>query len=389
MAEMHNSYRHLSFRRSWEVGPELAGLLGECRGLITALADSPILPEDQTRLLEVSLVRGAQATTAIEGNTLTVEQIEELRRGAKLPPSKEYLQREVENVISALNYVLEKLVVRSDVELITPALIRQLHEMIGRDIGEAFGAKPGAFRRNNVVVGSYRPPSFEEVPALIERLCRWLAEEFRFGSGQSLRDAIIQAIVTHVYIAWIHPFSDGNGRTARLLEFYVLMRAGVPNIASHILSNHYNATRTMYYRQLEVATPTGDVSRFLVYAVEGLRDGLRETLTLVQGSLLRMSWRDHIFRTFEVLKRKSGRLNTAGARRRELILMFAAGEAIRPSEPSTIPRDVAALYHRLSAKTLARDLRALTGMKLLIEAESGYRQNLELLRGHLPLEFDR
>jgi Fic family protein len=388
MADIRNSYQHISFKHTWEIGPEIAGLLGECVGLIAALGNTPILPENRARLLEVSLVRGAQATTAIEGNTLTTQQIEELRKGVKLPPSKEYLGREVENVISALNYVLEKLVVRSDIELITPQLIRQFHEMIGRAIGEAFAARPGAFRRSNVVVGAYRPPGFEEVPALIERLCKWLSEEFRFGPDQSLPTAIVQAVVTHVYVVWIHPFADGNGRTARLLEFYLLMRAGVPNIASHILSNHYNTTRTMYYRQIELATEQGDLSNFLIYAVQGLRDGLYETLTHVQDSLLRVSWRNHIFDTFNREKGKGGKLNTASSRRRELILLWPPGETIRTNDSSTIRREIAALYHRLSAKTLLRDLHALVELKLLLETKEGFMPNLDLLRANLPLNLD-
>ena len=72
---------------------------------------------------------------------------------------------------------------------------------------------------------------------------------------QSFQDPVIQAIVAHVYIAMIHPFGDGNGRTARLIEFYILLRAGLPDMASHILSNHYNDTRQEYYRRLDQMRP--------------------------------------------------------------------------------------------------------------------------------------
>ncbi|NJN71060.1 MAG: hypothetical protein HC801_12855, partial [Nitrospira sp.] len=86
--------------------------------------------------------------------------------------------------------------------------------------------------------------------SLFDRFCEWLKKEFCFDSGsQSFEDAVIQAIVTHVYLEWIHPFGDGNGRTGRLLEFYILLRAGNPDISSHILSNFYNETRAEYYRQ--------------------------------------------------------------------------------------------------------------------------------------------
>ena len=146
--------------------------------------------------------------------------------------------------------------------------------MIGRDLGEHFEAIPGRFAERPRFVLTYRAPDHQDVVELVQRLCVWLADEFHFPDGtQSFSDAVVQAIVTHVYIEWIHPFSDGNGRTGRLVEFYLLLRAGNPDIASHILSNFYNETRGEYYRQLDRAGKTGDLSAFIAYAVQGLRDG--------------------------------------------------------------------------------------------------------------------
>ena len=65
---------------------------------------------------------------------------------------------------------------------------------------------------------------------------RWLPQEFGFAANQQqtfLVDAVVQAIVTHVYLEWIHPFGDGNGRTGRLLEFYILLRWGIRHRVPH------------------------------------------------------------------------------------------------------------------------------------------------------------
>jgi hypothetical protein len=76
--------------------------------------------------------------------------------------------------------------------------------------------------------------------------------------------AILKAIMAHLYLAWIHPFGDGNGRTARLLEFHILLEAGVPLPVAHLLSDHSNRTRAEYYRQLDRASKSGgDVLPFL------------------------------------------------------------------------------------------------------------------------------
>ena len=101
------------------------------------------MPEYRKRLLQVSLIKGAHATTAIEGNTLTIEEIKKLQEGASIPPSKEYLKQEVDNIILAFNFIMKKLIIQKDVELISPVLIKQFHEMVGRNIGEAFNAAPG------------------------------------------------------------------------------------------------------------------------------------------------------------------------------------------------------------------------------------------------------
>ena len=136
--------------------------------------------------------------------------------------------------------------------------------MIGRDLGENFAAIPGQLRSNDVIVGHYRCPDYNDVPALLDNLCDWMKREFAFGkSNQQFHGVLIQAIVCHVYIEWIHPFSDGNGRTGRLAEFYIMLRGGNPDIASHILSNYYNQTRQLYYRHLDEASVTGDLSEFI------------------------------------------------------------------------------------------------------------------------------
>src|SRR5262249_51716473 len=157
---------------------------------------------------------------------------------------------EVKNVIDALNHLFREVVKDNKGAVITPDLICEFHRMIGKDLGEQFDAIPGRFREDIRVVGAYRAPDWPDVKSLMQELCDWLYKEFHYEKGQDFSDIIIQAIVSHVFLEWIHPFGDGNGRTGRLLEFYVLLRGGLPSIASHILSNYYNETRPEYYRQL-------------------------------------------------------------------------------------------------------------------------------------------
>ncbi len=91
---------------------------------------------------------------------------------------------------------------------------------------------------------------------------------------------MVKAILSHLYLAWIHPSGDGNGRTAPLVEFVILAQCGmVPMPAGHLFSNHYSLTRDRYYRELTTASKSrGKFSGFLGYAVQGFVDGIREAI---------------------------------------------------------------------------------------------------------------
>lgn len=378
-------YPHMEFRRHWQVSAETTYQLGQCRAIVAAISEVPLAPLLRADLLRVSLRKGAQATTAIEGNTLSDEEVERLLEGEALPASKEYQAIEVRNVVEAMNTLLTEVARHSHQDLITADLIRRFHELIGRGLGEHLDAIPGEFRTDNRVVGTYRCPAHEDVPELVERLCAWLPQEFGFPSGsQRFRDAVVQAIVTHVYIEWIHPFGDGNGRTGRLVEFYVLLRAGLPDIASHILSNHYNETRAEYYRQLEAALRDRDLTGFIRYAVQGFRDGLNATLSTVQREQFLTAWRSFVYDRFAEQKYRKNVFK----RRRNLVLDLPLGAELTLEDVQLVTPRVARDYANLSERTIRRDLDALVDMDLVRRTEDGvYVANADELRQHMPAKL--
>ena len=78
-------------------------MLGQCVAYTKAISNTPIMPQFYDELMRLALRKGAQATTAIEGNTLSDEEIAKLQEGQKLPPSKEYQDIEVRNSLDAVN----------------------------------------------------------------------------------------------------------------------------------------------------------------------------------------------------------------------------------------------------------------------------------------------
>ncbi len=358
--------------------PELWMLLGEARSKVEHVAGIPLKPAVSDRLLQLYLARGVLATTAIEGNTLTEEDVQRQLRGElRLPPSRQYLQQEVQNVVDACNAIGGEVLAGVEAPL-TRERMCAFNRMVLRKLPLGEGVEPGVLRQHSVVVGRYQGAPAADLPHLTDRLCTWLGSEAVRGPGDLVR-AILTAVVAHLYIAWIHPFGDGNGRTARLVEFQILLAAGVPSVAAHLLSNHYNQTRAEYYRQLDLASKRRDPLGFVQYAVQGLVDGLREQIDAIRVQQLLVHWVDLIH---EVLPERG---TPATARRRQLAVDLSLREAAVPfAEIPLLSPALAAAYAGKTAKTVQRDLGLLERRGLVERTRAGARARREIILAFLP-----
>lgn len=379
--ELQRDYPHLMFRRHWDLSAKSLLLLGQCEAYVKAINNTPILPHHYSQLMNVALMKGAQATTAIEGNTLSDDEVQKIMDNQKLPPSKEYQAIEVGNILTAFNELLSEIVNANVDHFISIELLQRFHKMVGQNLGEHFAAIPGQLRNSGVVVGRYRCPDHRDVPILLEQLCQWLRREFKYGQiEQSFSEVVVQAIVTHVYIEWIHPFGDGNGRTGRLVEFYILLRGGNPDIASHILSNYYNMTRTAYYLQIEKATESRNLSSFIEYALLGFRDGLEQTLDVIQKSQFQNTWQKLIYDKFDAIRQ--GIQEKVFRRQRTLALEIPFDKEFTISQVSSLTIPLAKQYSGagVTEKTVQRDVEKLVELELVRKSGVGYIANTDILR---------
>jgi Fic family protein len=234
------------------------------------------------------------------------------------------------------------------------------------------------------VVGNYRGAPPEDIPFLMDKLVHWLNELMAPTSErpENLRffQAFLAATLGHLYIALIHPFGDGNGRTARLLECAVLTQSGlVPWVSTNLLSNHYNRTRTEYYRRLDAASRHGDVLGFLRYAAEGFVDQLREQIATVQRQQLQVSWINYVHERFEEQP------NTEPAtRQRKLLFALDPGGSPIDSLRRLTP-ELAERYAGKESKTVTRDVNKL--VELGLAEKTGSRQlrpRMELIEAFIP-----
>jgi Fic family protein len=358
-------------------------LLGEAESKCEHLAGSPLRPDTAKRLYDVYLSKGVHGTASIEGNTLSeADVLAHVGGELRVPPSQEYLLREIDNIYNALNLIVGEVVDGKQVGL-TPERMAQFNRTIlaGLPLGE--DVVPGVLRTHSVVVGRYRGAPPEDCEHLLKELCRWLDAAFACDEQRAdlrFTYGLLKAVIAHLYIAWIHPFGDGNGRTARMIEFQILIQAGVPAPAAHLLSNHYNKTRDQYYLELD-RTSKGDyrVEGFILYALRGFVDGLREQIDYIRVQQKLVTWENYVHDVFRDQ-------DTPPANRQKHIALDLSPTLPVPSNkiPELSPR-VARAYAGKQQKTVTRDINALLELELIRRVRGGYIANQNLtIKAFLP-----
>jgi Fic family protein len=359
--------------------------LGEVSSKCEHLSGVPLRPEFAAELHRIFLAKGILATTAIEGNTLSEEQVlESLDGKLELPPSQDYLRQEVENILRVCNREIEgHLNNRIENPKLSSKLIESYNREILANLRVEEGVAPGQLRRNSVVVGRvYRGAPAEDCEYLLDQLCRWITGPDFAAPSKDLEVsfALIKAVIAHVYLAWIHPFGDGNGRTARLVEFHLLFSSGIPLPAAHLLSDHYNKTRSHYYQELDRASKSGgDLMPFLRYALQGFLDGLRDQIERVKKHQMEVAWENYVHQCFS-----QNKSTTTQKRRRDLVLELSRYGLIPSKEIELLTPQLAQLYAVAGDRMLQRDLNALCQLKLIERRGRKVQARKSIIQAFLP-----
>ena len=362
--------------------------LGEAQSICNSLRRVPLPPKTQQSLQRIALIKGVHGTTSIEGNPLTEEQVADLMDGKlELPASQQYQGQEIKNIITAVNKVGNEAVNQEQDTELTVQTLLDYNAMVLKDIELEEGEVAAEIRKHEVGVGinRYKAPLAGECPELVDRNVRWL-NEFPISEDPNYRiaETFLKAIYAHLYLAWIHPFGNGNGRTARLLEFQILMTGGVPTTAAHLLSNHYSLTRDLYMKNLARSTETdnGDI-HFVSYALEGLVEQLSEQWNFVQTFQITLAWRAFIDDRF------AGHPSPTFQRRRQLLLDLTGSKPVSRDQLRTVSPEIAKLYAEKQEKTITRDLNWLLEQELVEQDEAGLiTANVDRIFSYLPPSRD-
>ncbi len=368
-------------------------LLGEIQARIDHIKNLPI-PSNESKLLRrMYLTKGVHSTTAIEGNSFSEEEVGRRIEGKlQAPPSREYQQQQIDNMLNAFNIVGKTQLGGSSAPF-TLELLNSYHAVVLDNLEDSLADNVdiGELRRHRVMVGRYLAAPPEDCPQLVDKYCEWLNQDMPAPDGYTLASQIIKALVSHVYFAWIHPYGDGNGRMTRLIEFVVLLHAGVPDVAAHLLSNFYNKTRDQYFSHLQAShgdyrdgsyPEKSNLLGFIEYALQGFKDELDEQFSIVYGMQLRIIWHDYIHTEFR--KRFSENLSPSRQRQKRLILdltIHRFDELVSKDQIRDVSPALYVAYAERNKRMIQRDLNALVEMELLIQDGKGYKPNTDILFG--------
>lgn len=235
------------------------------------ITDAPLVPAWEEKFRQEAILRTVHHGTHIEGNPLDQKEVADILQGKDV----EGRQRDIQEI---LNYreVLKFIDKYPDSSLIEEATILKIHKITVNTILP--GAESGHYRLvqvavRNSVTGeiSYMAPGAKEVPNLMHEFLFWLGHT----PNEEVHPVLKAGIATYVVNA-IHPFVDGNGRTARALATLILFKEGYETKKFFSLEEYYDRDAKRYYDNLQKVSKSHqqplyrDITPWLEYFTEGL-----------------------------------------------------------------------------------------------------------------------
>lgn len=271
--------------------------------------DSIIGDENKEQYLVGSLMEEAIYSSQMEGAATTRKVAKEMLRKKMTPKDKS--QQMIAN-----NYQTIQFIVSHKDALLTPELLLQIHQLMTehtmQDPQEA-----GCFRSNNDVVVEngithetvHIPPTYEEIPNFVEDLCRFFNEQ----DAPQFIHPIIRGIIIHFMVAYVHPFADGNGRTARALFYWYMLKQGYWLTEYLSISRVIAKSKKSYEKAFLYTESDGmDMGYFVAYNMRVLQQSFKQL-------------QDYIKRKQEEKRAANSflRIGNINTRQAQIIKMFA------------------------------------------------------------------
>jgi Fic family protein len=265
----------MAFEPKFSITPKIATSLMRIEAARQAVQDLPITPAVLATLRETARLFSTHYSTMIEGNRLTQEQVSKVIEEKQHFPGRERDEKEVLSYYAALEKAEQ---IAASGASVSETHIQTLHGLVMAEGRRK--AKPTSYREGqNVIRDSrtrgivYMPPEAKDVPPLMKALVTWIS--------RSQRDSLpcpIRAGIAHYQFATVHPYYDGNGRTARLLTTLILHLGGYDLKGLYSLEEYYAQNLAAYYKALTVGPShnyyegraNADITAWVEYFCDGV-----------------------------------------------------------------------------------------------------------------------
>ncbi|MCK4355405.1 Fic family protein [Candidatus Parcubacteria bacterium] len=267
------------FTPKYTITHQILNDLMEIAEIKSLILHTPILPKQELKLRRQAMIRMIHSSTSIEGNILNRYEVEKVLSNEKVDaPERDIF--EVKNYRDALYFISE---FAQKKQKITIKTILKIHELVTKNTIAQDNC--GSFRKrkvyvvsrrgNKIIKISYTGPDPKQVPQLAKNLVNYMNQ-----TKKNHICPIIVAGVAHSEIAAIHPFADGNGRTARLLATLILYQRGYDFRRLFALESYYNKNRPAYYKAIHLGDNyeermKGDMTNWLEYFIQGFNSEMK------------------------------------------------------------------------------------------------------------------
>lgn len=271
----------MTFNPKYTITPKTANALMKIEASKEAIKNLPVTPLLLSKLKETAKLQSTHYSTMIEGNRLTQIEVHEVIKKAKHFPQRTRDEKEVLGYYAALEEIewlaKKKITIKEET-------IKKLHALIMG--GGKTKVKPTQYRDGqNVIRDSktgrivYLPPEAKDVPELMESLVNWINSNSNIDLA-----APIKAAIFHYQFATIHPYYDGNGRTARLITTLILHLGGYDLKGIYSLEEYYVENLSAYYGAIAVGPShnyymgreNADISKWVEYFCAGMAEALEK-----------------------------------------------------------------------------------------------------------------
>lgn len=351
---------------------ELNSLLVRATVLNETITDLPILPELATKIGPEIMYSSIAGTAAIEGNPITGDDVKKIAQGEDIEIYTQKHKQEIRNLIDAY-HLLSGIETSETPFIISEQLISEIHTIITRDVPDECNV-PGAYRNGPVYVGDdahggiHKPPKIlKDIQNLMKAYVEWLNCDAVLQT-----DPFVRAALAHYYFCVIHPFWDGNGRTARLLEAILLQAANIKYVPRELSNYYYRNVDNYYIAFSQSITLKKDCSPFLKFYLEAVV----ESLSSIKESIV-FFIRKFTLRDFYRFEKQNKRITI---RQLDLLNLLLDGHASVTLKDLHSKTPFSFLYNKVTTQTARRDLKKLVEQNLLLIGEDNlYHLNFRKL----------